>query len=400
MDPTYTVAVDESRVPRVSSLVSTAFGGPVKDCEEWVRSQGLSDIRTVERAGDGRVDACLRRIEMGQFYGGKSVPMVGIAGVAVAPEARGGGLARWMMQRSLEEMFEKGEPLSALYASTQPLYRQVGYEQAGHRMTFTLPMAEIDLRDRGSSDGRSWETVEFEAVNRLHAPYRAFAERFDGMLDRGTYVWKRKFDMRGQKGVAYASVGSAGGEIDAYAVVMQKRKDSGRMTVELSDLAFCDAAAGRRLLGMLQDYASMADELVFFGGPNHPLLYLLGQQRAAGSFKEFWMLRLVRIADALRLRGYNRAVSAEVHLHVTDELLPGNRGPLVLRVRDGRAEVTQGGRGEVRVSERALASLYSGFATPATLKLGGAAIEGPDHAVASLAVIFGCGGPPWMTDFF
>ncbi|MDP1662317.1 MAG: GNAT family N-acetyltransferase [Phycisphaerales bacterium] len=276
IDAVYNTKVDDGRVARVSSLVSTAFGGPLKDSEEWVRSQGLSDIRTVERAGDGRVDACLRRIEMGQFYGGRSVPMVGIAGVAVAPEARGGGLARWMMQKALEEMFEKGEPLSALYASTQPLYRQVGYEQAGHRMSFTVPMAEIDLRERGGkADGHSWETVELEAIGRLHAPYRAFAARFDGMLDRGTYVWKRKFDMRGQKGVAYASV--SGAEIDAYAVVMQKRKDSGRMTVELSDLAFTDAAAGRRLLGMLHDYASMADELVFYGGPNHPLLHLLGQ---------------------------------------------------------------------------------------------------------------------------
>lgn len=394
IDALYNTKVDDGRVPRVSSLVSTAFGGPVKDCEEWVRSQGLSDIRTVERAGDGRVDACLRRIEMGQFYGGKSVPMVGIAGVAVAPEARGGGLARWMMQEALEEMFEKGEPLSALYASTQPLYRQVGYEQAGHRMTFTVPMSELDVGDRGGG----WEAVELETVERLHAPYRAFAARFDGMLDRGSYVWKRKFDMRGQKGVGYASVVGAG--IDAYAVVMQKQKDSGRMTIEMSDLAFDNAAAGRRLLGMLHDYASMADELVFFGGPNHPLLHLLGQQRAEGASKEFWMLRLVRIADALRLRGYSPAVSVEVHLHVADELLPGNRGPLVLRVRNGRAEVTPGGRGEVRVSERALASLYSGFASPAALQLGGAAIEGPDRAVADLAVAFCGNGAPWMTDFF
>lgn len=397
IDAKYTTNVDDARVPRISSLIATAFGGPVKDCEEWVRSQGLTDLRCVDRASDGRVDACLRRIEMGQYFGGRSVPMIGIAGVAVAPEARGGGLARWMMQRALEEMYERGEPLSALYASTQPLYRQVGYEQAGHRLSFTVPMSEIDARERGG--GRVWETVGLQDAERLHATYRAFAARFDGMLDRGPYVWKRKFELRGSSGTGYASVGT-NGAIDAYAVVVQKRKDSGRMTIELSDLAFLDAAAGRRLLGMLHDYASMADELVFYGGPNHPILSLLSQQRAAGEFKEFWMLRLVRVADALRQRGYNPAVNAEVHLHVTDETLPGNSGPLVLRVAEGRAEVTPGGRGEVRVSERTLAGLFTGFVTPASTRLGGGVVEGPERAIASLGAALCGNGTPWMTDFF
>jgi predicted acetyltransferase len=397
IDAKYSTKVDDASVPRISSLIATAFGGPVKDCEEWVRNQGLGDIRGVERAsgGGGRTDACLRRIEMGQFFGGRSVPMIGIAGVAVAPEARGQGLARWMMQHALEEMYERGEPLSALYASTQPLYRQVGYEQAGHRMTFTVPISELDVGERGGP----WEVVELDSVERLHAPYRAYAAHFNGMLDRGAYVWKRKFELRGSNGIGYASIG-ADGAIDAYAVVMQKRKDSGRITIELSDLAFLDAAAGRKLLGMLHDYASMADELIFYGGPTHPLLPLLSQQHATGAFKEFWMLRLVRVADALRLRGYNPAVNTEVHLHVTDETLPGNSGPLVLRVAGGRAEVTPGGRGEVRVSERALASLYSGFLTPASARLGGGAIDGPELAMSALGAAF-CGtGTPWMTDFF
>ena len=71
IDAKYITEVDDGRVPRISSLISTAFGGPVKDCEEWVRSRGLTDLRSVDRASDGRVDGCLRRIEMGQFFGGK-----------------------------------------------------------------------------------------------------------------------------------------------------------------------------------------------------------------------------------------------------------------------------------------------------------------------------------------
>ncbi|HYD01263.1 MAG TPA: GNAT family N-acetyltransferase [Phycisphaerales bacterium] len=393
----YNACVGEESVARVSSLIATAFGGPVKDCEEWVRNQGLTDLRSVDRSSDGRADACLRRIEMGQFFGGRSVPMIGIAGVAVAPEARGQGLARWMMRRATEEMHDRGEPLSALYASTQPLYRQVGYEQAGHRVAFTLPVNEIDCRERCGNGGR-WESITFEQVERLMPVYKQFASRFSGPLDRGPYVWKRVFDWRSRKAIGYASVGSDG-RVEGYAVVAQKQKDTGRITIEVTDMAFVDADAGRRVLGMLHDYASMADEVTFYGGAHHPLLSLLAQQRSVGTFKEYWMLRVVRPADALRLRGYNPAVDTELHLHITDDTLPGNTGPLVVRVKAGRAEVSTGGRGEIRLTERSLASLYSGFSSPATLRLAGM-IEGPESAVAAAGMVFGGDGSPWMPDFF
>lgn len=405
IDAKYTSTVDDARVPRISSLIATAFGGPVKDCEEWVRNQGLGDIRCVDRSSDGRTDACYRRIEMGQFFGGRSIPMVGIAGVAVAPEARGQGLARWMMHRAIEEMYEKGEPLSVLYASTQPLYRQVGYEQAGHRVSYSLPIAEIDVRDRGAGAGGTWEAITCDTCERLKAPYRAFASRFDGPLDRAPYIWKRIFDWRERKANGYAHTNS-NGEIDAYVVVNQKRKDQGgggRMTIEVTDMAFTTPAAGKCLLGMLHDYASMADEVTFFAGPHHPIFSLLSQHRAVGTFKEYWMLRIVRAADALRLRGYNPALTTQVHLHLTDATLPGNGGPLTLSIEAGRAEVKPGGRGDVKLTERALASLYTGFASTASLKFAGM-IEGPDAALATADLAFagggGGGGAPWMSDFF
>ncbi|HZW05596.1 MAG TPA: GNAT family N-acetyltransferase [Phycisphaerales bacterium] len=389
--------VGEAGVARVSSLISTAFGGPVKDCEEWVRNQGLTDLRSVDRSSDGRIDGCLRRIEMGQFFGGRSVPMVGIAGVAVAPEARGRGVARWMMGRALEEMYDKGEPLSALYASTQPLYRQVGYEQAGYRVQVTLPLAEIDCRDRGEGGGE-WVSMGLEQVDLLKPVYRAFASQFNGPLDRGPYVWKRLFDWRDRKATAYATLDAAGA-VEAYAIVAQKRKDNGRMLIEVTDMAFLHAAGCRRLLGMLHDYASMADELTFFAGPLHPINMILAQQRAVATYRECWMLRLVRVPDALRMRGYSPAVTAELHLDVNDRTLPGNSGRMVVQIKEGGARVEPGGRGDVRLEERGLASLYTGFASTATLRLSGL-IDGPAQALHALDDAFGGGGPPWMPDFF
>ena len=55
--------------------------------------------------------------------------MLGIAAVAVAPEHRGSGIGSRLLRVTLQEGRERGFPLSCLYASTQPLYRRLGFDR-------------------------------------------------------------------------------------------------------------------------------------------------------------------------------------------------------------------------------------------------------------------------------
>jgi len=128
----------------------------------------------------------------GQHFGGKSVSMLGIAGVGVAPEARGRGSARWMMSLAMQEAQADGFALSTLFASTQGLYRQVGYEQAGYRCQIKLLPHRIDVRAREPHVRPL--TPEDEPA--IQACYKAFAGEFAGMLDRGPYIWRRIKEFR------------------------------------------------------------------------------------------------------------------------------------------------------------------------------------------------------------
>lgn len=70
--------------------------------------------------------------------------MLGIAGVAVGPEARGLGIAAAMMAEAMREAERDGFAISTLYASTLGLYRKAGYEVAGHRFESAMPVGRID----------------------------------------------------------------------------------------------------------------------------------------------------------------------------------------------------------------------------------------------------------------
>lgn len=81
--------------------------------------------------------------------------MQGVAGVGVAPEARGLGTAAELMRCALREMHAAGFPISGLYPAAQKLYRSVGYEQAGSRFEVRIPPQSIGLRRPKNEGSRS-----------------------------------------------------------------------------------------------------------------------------------------------------------------------------------------------------------------------------------------------------
>ena len=80
---------------------------------------------------------------MGQWFGGRPVPLVGVGAVAIAPEHRGTGTAERLMEGTLRELRAEGIALSGLYPATQRLYRKGGYEQAGGRYHYSMPLARL-----------------------------------------------------------------------------------------------------------------------------------------------------------------------------------------------------------------------------------------------------------------
>lgn len=388
----YLTQLTDRSILRAAELISMAFGSDLAGSESWLRTQSAADLRGV--MVNDRLDACLRRIEMGQYFGGRDVPMIGIAGVAVAPEARGKGIARRLMTEAVREMHARREPLSTLYASTRTLYQQVGYEQAGHQWRVTLPLVQITTRQRAGE----WHTVPHSEAGTLLPCYTAFASRFDGLLRRGQYVWDRVYKWRDKERAVYACRDDAG-NIEAYLAFNQVHKDNGRISMEASDLAFASATGARRLLAFIHDFASMVDEITFTSGPMHPLLSYIEQMRYTVQLKEYWMLRIAHLEEALLQRGYSPAVDTELHMDLNDPIIPENAGRWILRVRGGTPGIERGGRGSLISSINAFASLYTGFASPHSLRLAGM-IDCDDASAHAATALFASATPPWLIDFF
>ena len=100
-----------------------------------VRRWGLFDGTTLAaKANDRQYDSMI---------GGRRVPTAGVAGVAVAPEYRGAGLARQVMTHLLSEARGRGAVISTLFRTAPALYRSLGYEQVAVLIDASLPTSAL-----------------------------------------------------------------------------------------------------------------------------------------------------------------------------------------------------------------------------------------------------------------
>jgi predicted acetyltransferase len=339
------------------------------------------------------VQAGLVELSMGQWFQRRRVSLLGIAGVAVAPEARGQGLARALVGATLRAARERGVALSMLYPSTFTLYRGLGYELAGSLCRFTLQLRTLGRERRRGLPVRALDAERGPAVEAL---YREVARERNGYLDRCPYVWGRVRTPAREPSRCFGVEGEQGlvGYVQARAAVLRRNP----LELSLSDFVVKSPLALSSLLRFLAEHTSTVERVSWHGGPGDARMLGLPERGFSTTLEEYWMLRVVHVERALLERGYP-PFDAALDLDVSDELLPENARVYALRVNGGVATLGKpGGAPRVRLSVSALAALYSGFTSPAELVLLGQ-LAADEAAASALGALF-AGPAPTCADFF
>jgi predicted acetyltransferase len=333
-----------------------------------------------------------RFLDMVQCWHGRLVPMAGVAGVKVAPEARGAGAGRALTAALLAEIEARGYPLSALFPATAPLYRSFGYEIAGGRYQVTLPgrslrallppeagaVGQDTLRRSGPADAAEISAVIERSYSAARASGPVSHDLATSTLlldDEDVYCY-----LGDDAFVCYGW--SAPGEITVYFAVA------------------CTAAATRAVWSLIASHASIAGTVHAVAGPADPIGWLTAEPDARLQRTEAWMLRVISAPAAIAARGFPAGLTASVPLTLADPQFPANAGAWLLTVGGGRGRLARSpgepGAG-LRLGPRGLAALYAG--TPlATLRMAGLASGGDPGTDAILDATFAA--TPYMLDHF
>ncbi len=378
---------DEQR----AALGRQAFGGTAEYDPEAPR---FPAERTVAAYAGDRLVGSLVAHDFGMYWGGRPVPCAGIAGVVVAPEARGNNIARRMLTEMFRRMHERGEVLGGLFPTTAALYRSVGFEIAGWWRSSSLTLHQLP----SGEDGVRWRPVPFDDPA-LGEVARQMAPAHDGWLRHPELWWRwRAHRARTATGVNhYGYVGSRDGADVAALLYHYRDSDEALFDLETDLIAGVDGDALRSALAFLGRFGTTAERVVTTLPP-HVLAFEVPHAQRLRTLREWaWMIRLADVAGCVAARGWPLGVSVRVAFDVVDDVLPVNAGPGVLEVADGAATWEAGGPGTVRVTVQDLAALYAG-ADPRVLARAGrlpGATEGDlDGLRAALA------STPSAVDFF
>lgn len=384
---------DEAERGAMGEILCHAFAIPPNGEVAWLELVGHQNLRVL-RGTDG-VRACLGVAPMGQFFGGRSIPIEGILGVAVRSDCLRRGVGSELMRRALRGAHQRGAAASTLYSSTGALYRGVGYECGGTRHIAELsPLMVPSFREPALPVRRATH----DDLTAVQAFYREHATSHDGHLDRGPYVWPRLCGVR----AGVAAQGLLVDDDDGLAGYVYYRKHpipgNDRHRVVVTDACARTPAAWRRLWTLLGDLGTMIDRIELPSAPHDPLFLHHPDPRFGMPLLENWLVRVTDVVAMLEGRGYRPGAAGRVDLEVADDVLPEQAGAWRLEVEGGRGRLTRGGNGSLWLNARGLAAWSTGFASPHTLvQLGHA--RGP-RELLDLAGSLVAGPMPWMREMF
>jgi len=355
---------------------------------------GRENARTIQLGG--RCVGGLANYQMAQWFGGQPVPCAGVSGVAICAAQRGTGAARQLVKAVLLETQRSGTPLASLFASTQTLYRRVGFEQAGTQTLYSLPLASIDHGHDRSCPVHRLGRPTFELLQKVE---RRRGAAGNGLLQRTDGLWQRLIQPNDGLQTTTYLLGDAGSP-EGFVILCANRPDQGFMQpLKATDYATTTGRALERLLSLLRDHRSVYDSFQWRGAPHDPLLLRADEYRAHIEHQERWMLRILDVREALQQRGYPPHLEVAIDFQITDELIAANRGRWQLHVAGGRGQVDRGGSGTLRMDIAALAPLYSSYLSATELVMSGL-VESDSSEQVSIADQVFAGPAPWMPEHF
>lgn len=364
-----------------------AFGGPRDTDPNWANKEAGWSGLVAEL--DSRPVGFLRFWWHRQYFGGRAVPMAGLASVSVASHARGAGVASELLTVAIERMRDEGFALSALFPSASAIYRSRGWERVGVRQWLELPVDRLPRRPRGVTR----PATESDVPSML-AAYRAVARTVDGMLDRATTAFDADefFNMD----IADLVPGDFG--VDGY--LMADRPDGSQLIAQ--ELVAVNMPAAEALLNQMGSWSGLLDTVTLqvLDPMVHELLLSLPSRHLVCT--QPWMLRIIDLPVAVEARGWPHALALRplvVDIEVDDEIAPWQSGRFRLICEDGAVRCEPGGYGAVRFTARGLAAWFAGAATSATLFRAGL-IDGDQHAGNSLDALTGAPRSLHLADFF
>jgi predicted acetyltransferase len=296
--------------PAAWEMIRIAFGAD-REVPPWWRDDRPGRLDWAMFDESGRMIAKATDRIQSHWFGGRLVPGCGIAGVIVAPELRGRGLARLVLTHLLHEARARGAAVATLFRTSPGPYRRLGCGEVGVRTWTEVPAAALaTVRRPDGVEVRAATAGDVPATQEL---FRAMARASNGIMERAAPL-QDTAPAAVLASVDGISVAVGAGGVEGYASWDREGGYEGGGRIRVVDLVGATAAAASALLAMLGTWASVAPTIVVRLPDGDPATLLASFTGTRVEAREPWMLRVIDAAAAVAARGWPPHLSGAVDL--------------------------------------------------------------------------------------
>jgi predicted acetyltransferase len=305
---------------------------------------------------------------MRAFFGGVAVPAVGIASVAVAPEARGLGVGKAIVSAIEKEARKRGASICILHAFRHGFYARLGYANVACNQRLVCDPRAIPKKWIERAHAIDLRAATVKDVATLADIHEHVAKTQTGWLARATSLWTRML----QDERSYFVLAGASGFV-AFEMIQSEAHDETRLLV--SELVAKDDDTRRALFGFLATQAGQSSAIEFETRIDDPIAFALtdadgnrfGNERVEhdlGGVIAGPMIRVLDVRAAIEARGF--WADGEIDLKVDEKIFR-------IVIRDGRATLkkSKGATHTLAMDARTFASIaFGGLRASSAASLG------------------------------
>jgi predicted acetyltransferase len=385
--------VDPDEFARWLRAESRAHGNRLAHDPEALRPHFDLD-RTVAVFEDGNIigGSNSHLLEM-SIPGGSSV-LAGVSNVAVQPTHTRQGLMTRMLRYQFNDFHERGEPLSALFASESSIYGRFGYGVGSVH-------EQWKIERRYNAYARPYETlgrmvfIEPEDITKeLPEVFRRSTSDRPGVFQRAPHKWEEdsqapEHRQGGRGGLFYVAY-EDGGRIEGYATY---RTSGPSLTV--NELMATTKEATAALWRFCFDVDLYSSTEALKRPVDDPLPWMLADPRSLQrTTRDGLWLRLIDVGAALKQRLYME--SGRLVFEVKDDFCPWNDGRFELEgSSEGAVCRPSNASPDLAIAVSGLASAYLGAVSFTTLAGAGLADEHTPGALHRADRMFAVQHQPW-----
>ncbi len=384
----------QDEFPAFARAASRAFGGHALDEDversraafvpgRWVGAFHGSDLVGGVSSIPGTI----------QVEGG-ALPVAAVEDVTVLPTHTRRGIMTRMIDHQLRDVYERGEPVAALWASESIIYGRFGYGVGSFHEQWTIPRPHTAFLRPAAIPGVVEFVAPAEASALFPGLFRRAIQGRPAAIDRPRTKWEAVLadperDRDGASALFHV-VYRNDGEAEGYASYRVRRGEL-RILETMSVTDGAHAALWQYLFGV--DLISTVEA---YNRPvDDPLPWMLADPRRLERrpTQALWV-RLVDAARALEGRRYAR--HGRLVLEVDDRFCPWNHGSYELDGGpQGAAVKRTGAAADLAMSAADLAACYVGSATPSALAQAGRVEERTPGVAAAADAMFATRLAPW-----